>query len=54
MNLFAQNDPLTDGDLDLLADFLKTRRTQQSMNVERLDEFCDFPGVLNLQLAGNA
>ena len=39
MKTFTQNDPLTDGDLDRLGDFLKGCKGGKAMNVEALDGF---------------
>jgi uncharacterized protein len=39
MNLFAQNEPLTDGELDRLSDFLKSCKGGRAMNLEELDGF---------------
>src|SRR5271165_7440731 len=39
MRTFAQNDPLTDVELDRLGDFLKRCKGGRAMNVEQLDGF---------------
>ena len=39
LKTFTQNDPLTDGDLDRLGDFLKGCKGGKAMNVEALDGF---------------
>ena len=39
MRTFAQNDPLTDPELDRLGDFLKSCKGGKAMNVEALDGF---------------
>jgi hypothetical protein len=39
MKMFTQNDPLTDAELDRLADFLKSCRGGEAMNLEELDGF---------------
>ena len=39
MTIFAQNDPLTDAELDRLGDFLKGCAGGKAMNVEELDGF---------------
>jgi hypothetical protein len=36
---FAQNEPLTDAELDRLGDFLKSCKGGRAMNVEALDGF---------------
>ena len=37
MKTFAQNEPLTDAELDRLGDFLKGCKGARAMNVEALD-----------------
>jgi hypothetical protein len=37
MRTFAQNEPLTDAELDRLGDFLKSCKGGRAMNVEALD-----------------
>ena len=39
MKTFTQNEPLTDAELDRLADFLKCCKGRKAMNVEQLDGF---------------
>jgi uncharacterized protein len=39
MRTFAQNEPLTDAELDRLGDFLKSCKGGRAMNVEALDGF---------------
>ena len=39
MRTFAQNEPLTDAELDRLGDFLKSCKGNKAMNVEQLDGF---------------
>jgi len=39
MRTFAQNDPLTDAELDRLGDFLKSCKGGKAMNVEQVDGF---------------
>ena len=39
MTIFAQNDPLTDAELDRLGEFLKGCAGGKAMNVEELDGF---------------
>ena len=39
MKTFAQNEPLTDAELDRLAEFLKNCKSGKGMNIEQLDGF---------------
>ena len=39
MKTFAQNEPLTDAELDHLAEFLKSCKSGKGMNLEQLDGF---------------
>ena len=43
MRTFAQNEPLTDAELDRLGDFLKSCKGGKAMNVEALDGFLRRP-----------
>ena len=39
MNIFVQNEPLTDAELDRLAEFLKSCKSGKALNIEQLDGF---------------